>query len=280
MSNFPLLSELAYWIDERRMILMRRREGMKKPWTQDPILQSYRFCNVRREDDTVTIWIRENWRDYFNGHENMAFAMLLARLVNWPDTLRVLGFPQEPRWDGETFVARMHDRQMAQEKVFSGAYIVSTNGMAMDKAEYLNEHVLTPAFQPLRSLPTSSLEDAYNYLLNLNGVGSFIAGQVIADLKHTSVLCNAPDWMLWCAKGPGSMRGLNRVRGLPLGNKWQNRYFITELADLRDQLMKDYWHKIGDALCLQDLQNCLCEFDKYQRTKLGEGRPRATYPGL
>jgi hypothetical protein len=30
----------------------------------------------------------------------------------------------------------------------------------------------------------------------------------------------------------------------------------------------------------QDLQNCLCEFDKYERVRLGEGRPRSNYPGL
>ena len=30
----------------------------------------------------------------------------------------------------------------------------------------------------------------------------------------------------------------------------------------------------------QALQNCLCEFDKYERVRLGEGRPRNNYPGI
>jgi hypothetical protein len=30
----------------------------------------------------------------------------------------------------------------------------------------------------------------------------------------------------------------------------------------------------------QDVQNCLCEFDKYERVRLGEGKPRSTYPGV
>lgn len=29
----------------------------------------------------------------------------------------------------------------------------------------------------------------------------------------------------------------------------------------------------------QDLQNCLCEFDKYERVRMGQGRPRSRYPG-
>lgn len=275
MTNFPLLSELAYWISERSLIQERRAAGVKKPWTQDPILQSYRFCNVHREHDKVTQWIDRNWRRPFAGHENMAFAMLLARLVNWPDTLAILGFPQEPQWDGATFVARMHDRQMADEKTFGGAYIVSTNGVQMDKAEYLDKYVLTPVFRLIRQLPNESLEDAYKFLINMNGVGSFIAGQIIADLKYTSVLGDAIDWHDWCAKGPGSMRGLNRLAGHPLEMKWNNEQFVRILKQVREQL--------GFArhdICLQDLQNCLCEFDKYQRVKLGQGKPRASYAGI
>ena len=30
----------------------------------------------------------------------------------------------------------------------------------------------------------------------------------------------------------------------------------------------------------QDVENCLCEFDKYERTRLGEGRPRSLYAGM
>ena len=28
---------------------------------------------------------------------------------------------------------------------------------------------------------------------------------------------------------------------------------------------------------MRDIEHCLCEFDKYERTRLGEGRPRAKY---
>lgn len=280
VTNFPLLSELRYWITERQAILNRRRAGEKKPWTKDPILQSYRFCNVRREDDTVTIWVRKNWREPYEGHENMAFAMLVARLVNWPATLSALGFPTtvDVNYMDVYFTQVMHRQFTMSDKVFSGAYIVSTNGVAMDKSEYLERYVLTPAFGPLRSMPRTSLEDAYEYLIRLNAVGSFIAGQVIADLKYTSVLRDARDWNYWCAKGPGSMRGLNRVAGHPLGMKWNNQQFVRKLSELRIQL--DVEADIEGPLCLQDLQNCLCEFDKYMRTKNGEGRPRSTYPGL
>jgi hypothetical protein len=36
---------------ERYWIKLRRDQGLPAPWTTDPILQQYRFCNVFRADD-------------------------------------------------------------------------------------------------------------------------------------------------------------------------------------------------------------------------------------
>ena len=48
------------YIDERHFIYLKRQDGKTFPWTQDKILQTYSFCNVYRELDKVTIWIRKN----------------------------------------------------------------------------------------------------------------------------------------------------------------------------------------------------------------------------
>ena len=47
---------------ERENIRLRREQGLSRPWTSDPFLQHYRFCNIRREDDRTTRWIAEHWR--------------------------------------------------------------------------------------------------------------------------------------------------------------------------------------------------------------------------
>ena len=49
-----------YWINERHQIYLRKQADPKGwPWTSDPILQEYRFCNVFRELDTVTMAFRK-----------------------------------------------------------------------------------------------------------------------------------------------------------------------------------------------------------------------------
>jgi len=38
--------DLAIYMNERHSIWMKRNKGEQKPWTQDPILQQYKFTNV------------------------------------------------------------------------------------------------------------------------------------------------------------------------------------------------------------------------------------------
>jgi 5-hmdU DNA kinase-like protein len=56
-------SALLNFIAERELIRRRRAAGEPMPWTNDPILQTWSFTNVRREDDRVTRSVATNWRE-------------------------------------------------------------------------------------------------------------------------------------------------------------------------------------------------------------------------
>jgi len=99
-------------------------------------------------------------------------------------------------------------------------------------------------------------------------------GQVIAYLKYVPPLCEASDWMDFVVSGPGSRRGLNRVLGNPVQVKWIEPEWRSAFNRLRSAITPDLAAiGLGD-LHAQDFQNCLCEFDKYERVRLGEGKPR------
>jgi hypothetical protein len=79
---------LFYWVREREEIRKRKEMGLDpSSWTVDPILSTYRFCNVRREDDRGTVWIRKHIREPFAGHPHLWFMLCIARQINWPETL-------------------------------------------------------------------------------------------------------------------------------------------------------------------------------------------------
>lgn len=282
------LKEFVTFIKERHAIYARRQAGKPKPWTKDPILQAYRFCNVYRELDAVTIWIRENWRDPFKNDPNVWFAMVVARVVNWPDSLYELSSAisngSKVDWSPRNFKLEMDSRKTRGEKVWTGAYMIHADAApGLSKAGYYADRVLTPIWAE-RKVGTkafsSSLSEAHTWLMQFRDMGSFMAGQVVADVKYTPMLRGAKDWWTWAAPGPGSLRGMSRVEFGDLGTKYTDASWRESLRTLQAKVDPLIMKADLPRLHAQDLQNCLCEFDKHSRVRLGEGRPRSKYPGV
>lgn len=268
--NHLLLADLEYWINERTKILALKDGGAPKPWTHDKILQSFRFCNVRREDDKVTRWFAANWRKpELWSQRNFIPAIMLGRTINWPDTLEELGFPYT--FDGEKMLYTLDRRQARGDKVYTGAYMITAGPPGTRKNAFVLGNAESYFFQPPKLDPLS-LENSWLAVQQYPCVGPFIAGQIIADLKHTSHLREAKDWWNWAALGPGSTRGLNRLYERNLNASISQDQGLEEMREVASHLTQ---HKLH----LQDVQNCLCEFDKYERVKFGQGKPRSGYNG-
>ena len=101
-----------------------------------------------------------------------------------------------------------------------------------------------------------------------------MAAQVVADLKDTPYWEGAADYWTFCAPGPGSQRGMNRLRGKDADYmKYSQQAFSMFIQPVRGIIKA----ATGIDLCAHNTQNCLCEFDKYMRLLSGEGRPKQTY---
>jgi hypothetical protein len=271
-------TQLLYWIQEREAIRLRRAAGQPRPWTDDPILATWSFCNVRREHDRVTTWIREHWREPHANDQDLFFAMAVARLVNWPDTLAELGYPVP--WDRGRFVAVLQARAARGEKVWGDAYNISNAGKSLPKVEVVATVLdkLWARRKVLRPRSDDSLLSLYARLRDMDGFASFMAAQVVADVKQVEPLRSARDWWTFAAPGPGSKRGLNRVLGRPVDAPWHDDdAWRSALARLHEAIAPEL-ERIGvGRLCGQDLQNCLCELDKFERVRLGEGKPKRRF---
>jgi hypothetical protein len=255
-----------------------RREAHRQGRRVDPIIGEYRFCNVRREDDRVTKWIADNWREPRLTDPFLWFAMAVARLLNLPDSLSAIGYPVP--WEPERVKTALHQRKDLGFKNFNAAYIVSTNGVKMDKIDYICDFVLSPLWRKrvdiAKALDGATLAKAHAALEAQPGLGSFLAAQLVADLKYTPALVAANDWATFAASGPGSRRGMNRVMQRDLKAPGREADWRAAMDKLRPALLKKLPRSLKN-LHAQDIQNCLCEFDKYERARLGEGRPKQKY---
>jgi hypothetical protein len=272
MINPEQLKVLQYWMEERQRIHDSKEAGKPRPWSTDPIFKQYKFCNVKREDDRVTQWFDANWRNHkWWDHPNFIPAIMLGRTINWPNSLEHIGFPEV--WDREKVCNSLDELQSSGTKIYTGAYMITAGPPGVRKNLWVTGNADT-YFKNPPALNCTSIQRSWETIIENKYpcVGAFIAGQIIADLKHTDHLNKAIDWWTWAALGPGSARGLNRLHDRPLTNLIPQNRGLYEMREVREQLGRE-------DLCMQDIQNCLCEFDKYSRVLLGQGKPRSGYSG-
>ena len=269
------IKEFFAFMKMRHRIYLDRKAGKPYPWTTDPVLLNYRFCNIYRELDIVTVWIRKNWRMPWKDHPNLPFAMAVARQINWPETLMEMGFPNE--WERSVMLGVLKRRKKRGEKIYTGAYML-TGTLGGTKIEQTINKILTPLYNTPVKIYKDSLRETWRGYLDRPGFAKFMAYEVVSDLRHTKHLRRAKDVMRWANAGPGAMRGLNRLHKQELRIKWREEDAVKDMRFLLE-MSKKHWpnNKEYPALEMREIEHSLCEFDKYERTLNGEGRPRSKY---
>ncbi len=204
-------------------------------------------------------------------------AAVLARTVNWTEALLDASGGAAFSLDILSKVrTRLHARAQRGEKVFTGAYIVPGQPGRL-KVDTVCDLAATAA-QRAETIYSPTIRATWAQLLALDGLGSFLAGQVVADLAHLPMGTGWPDRATWAPVGPGSARGLNRLLGRPLNRPVSQGEFEQLLPHVMNAFAADapeIWVERG--LFYQDGQNCLCEGDKAIRLLGGEGTVRARY---
>lgn len=298
--------EFAY---ERHSIYLARQRGEPRPWTEDPVLDTYRFTNVYRELDATTIWFADKVREPIRMKPEVLLVTVLFRWFNRIATGEAI-FLQCGDYTGSGRVETAWDCFLRDGNVehlkgailqycgdgpyVTGAYIIKTpDGMnkldgVLQCVEWFNEKEF-PAWdgEPhdwrwlseeliINPGEHASMEYVWGWLRQFPFLGDFMAYEIVTDLRHTDLLCDAPDIMTWANPGPGAMRGLNRINGREIKYRQSKQFFIDEMRDIL-QASVDFWPDRWPKWEMREVEHTLCEFDKYERARLGEGRPRGVY---
>ena len=268
---------------KREKLRLKKESGGPWPWSDDPILNAYKFTNVKREHDRTTRWMRLNWTrpNENRPHGEIIFNCALFRYFGTIEFAEAVGW--QANWNAASIIDTAAKRFAAKERVFTGAYIIPTLGKTGPKHEVVCNCVLTPLWavkDDLASLAreTQSWERVGRKMMTMPGFGGtgFMTKEVLQDVMHTPVFWNAKDRNNWCPAGPGARRGLNRVHRRTLNTHVGEAQLLEEMISLFEAApsqLPDYMPELE----LHDIQFQVCEFDKYERVRLGQGKPRSRY---
>jgi hypothetical protein len=257
---------MFYWIRERESIRIRKSLHLS-PLTDNPILATMRFCNVDREQDAVTRWVKIHVRDrYINLPIPQQIAQLTAaRIFNHPEVLEMI-LPLLTEADYATALVKLQARKQEKLKILRGAYLMPPHRKGTTTIEdYWLSVVLYVSRQ---EFACTTLADYADVLIHVHGLGPFLVNQLAADLRYMPIGKDAPDWETFLLCGPGTVRGLNRVHTgsakAKLGNPKQYAALVLELRNMLVEVLPDLKDVFRDP---NNVANCLCEFDKYERVR-------------
>jgi len=269
-----------YWIHERETIRINKEVlRHEPPWTDDPILQKFKFCQVFREEDRTTRWFKRHIRNVWRDDPEVLMATVIFRWFNFIETGRTLvRHNLHIEWDRKKAIEEI----TKQDKWVTGAYIVKTPNR-MDKVTGVAEcisHMWGDREKLVdQILATKSLEKSWEILRDYPYMGPFMAYEVITDLRHTYLLRDAKDILTWANAGPGAMRGLNRLAGRDLDFSRRSHPWNDEMRELWEISRERLNPNLIDLsrFEMREIEGGLCEFDKYSRILNEEGRTRSVY---
>lgn len=267
-----LSSDFWYFANERYALFENRLlTGIPVP-SADPIMNENRFTNTFRVTDRVSQRLLHIQQDGPQDPESLVLRTLLFKVFNkestWDAIVAELGEPSWPgNWNATRLNALLADRLESGEKIFTGSYMmVNPLTAGWVKHQYYTNLIETVMNHYLPTiLESQSLEELTARLQAVPGIGAFLAYQYAIDLNYTPLFnFSEGDSVL---AGHGAKRGLTRL----FGNNRMAEARIMELALERDHgpllMGKRKMHLI-------DVQNVLCEYDKYMRTAQPEGKKR------
>lgn len=310
----PVLNErnllYLYNFIKRRYVIHLRKDVLKKdpPWTNDQVLQNFRFTNIRREHDKESKWVIEHITSNPElSYEDKLLNAILFRLYNKHETAELISMPikfsQTPDWNPEWYRS-LFEAALAEDpqvKFFTGAF--NTGGLKRALKWYL------PKDDPQNSMPMRVLwfiqyligegiveqvkackrqDEVCNLLSSYMGLGKFLSYQIFVDMTYIKEFPFSENE--YTQAGPGCVMGLNYLFEDRDGMTYEeclfwlrdnlDRLFVEELGKDWDA-KRVFWDLPEEDRCfnVMSLENCFCELSKYIRAKDGTGRPRKKYNG-
>ena len=276
-----------YFACERQNIFLKKKNGEPAPWTNDEILQEFKFCNSYRVNDRVSQYLLKNV--IYNGKKytdaDMLFRIILFKLFNKESTWELLeneiGDITLSSFDFNKYSQILENAINNGQKIYNDAYISCANKafgydrkhenhLALLEKMFLKDHIDT------KIINSKNMEEAFNIIKSYPLIGNFMAYQLITDINYSNVVDFSE--MEFTVAGPGSERGIKKcfISTGGLSKEEIIKYMCKNQEKEFKRLGLDF-KPIGNRLLqLIDCQNIFCELDKYCRQAVPELKSNRT----
>lgn len=281
---------LVYWIEQRsRIHLLKDVYGMPKPWTLDPILQTVRFTNVKRELDKETQYLIKTVclnPDLSIGDKlaNIFFFRIINKRQS-VDGIFPINFDPDYCFDYD-FYRQWEQHFPVDYPIFKKVYMISgpmgqMRTVCPDESSFMSvikyTHTLFEQGEFDIINASSTAQDIYAKLLGLKAIGTFLAYQMLVDLAYCPE-CPVSENEFVVA-GPGCKNGLkllfeNKDGMTPeeclfwVRDNWDSMIDYFGIDWKPEEIFWDFPPE-EQRLSVMALQNCFCELYKFDRAYNG-----------
>lgn len=267
--------DMQRFIAERIAIWERKTLGATPPYTTDPILANFRFCNILRECDRQTIEYHTLLNPLRDDFPRWLMNMFYCRMVARPETVRTVGLLTFNPDENDA----LYQRLMASARPRYGTpYVfpvsVIQRSTTPTRELFIARHlpaVMNDIAREIHTWNRRSVYDGVAAILPLFGYNlTFLWTETLIDTayqfpQHIDLFARFPI-------GPGAAPTFNRIA--PSADASQ---FVAQLAATHTPVPITY---NGNPLCLsaENWEGIGCEFRKYTNLKAGKGRRRVYSP--
>lgn len=268
----------TYWkfAAKRQEVFFNRLYDGDYPWTDDEIIQKYKFTNAYRASDRVSQYLIRNviYENNYYTPEDQCFRILFFKLFNkietWKYIKDAIGEISYSSYNYERYNQLMMERISANKRIYSAAYIMPSGKsyFGFDKKHQNNlkllEYMMNSGLSQ-QIARAKSLKELYEILLNYPTLGSFLAFQFAIDINY-SELCDFSE-MSFVVAGPGAKNGIRKCFGDIKGYNYEDviKYVAEKQGEEFEKRGLCFKTLFGRELQLIDCQNLFCETDKYAR---------------
>lgn len=269
-----------YFASERQRAFERRVAGEPGPWSDDPILQQFKFCNVFRAADRVSQYLIRDvaYYDEAGTPEDRIFQIVAFRTFSrpstWESVREMIG--RTPTIDdlaSGAFGDALEATRIRTGGLYTGAFILCATDAYGQGIKHRNHvelfrHMFLSEDLAAEILRAESLHHIYESLHRFPLMGDFMSYQTAVDLNYSEFVDFDEDD--FTQPGPGAVRGIKKCF-LSLGD-YSPREVIQFMVDNQEReferLGLPFSGLWGRRLHAIDCQGLFCETDKYCRVAL------------